>query len=144
MLPMLEDYHEFDFSKAMYVPIGMASPLWLPFAAATGAGLAFWWMTRWTSPANLEALMDAVAPPAVPSLLDSPEAPMAEPLLEAAETLMAQTEEVAEAAAETMEVVANETQDAVEAATQAAVEGAEAIVPTPKKKPKPAPEAPLH
>lgn len=36
---------------------GAASPLWGYFGAATAGGVAFWWMTRWARPANLEALL---------------------------------------------------------------------------------------
>jgi hypothetical protein len=42
--------------KALYVPMGAASPLWFMFAGAAGAGVAYWWMTRWTRATNLEAL----------------------------------------------------------------------------------------
>lgn len=36
--------------------VGAASPLWSYFGAAASAGVAYWWMTRWVQPANLEAL----------------------------------------------------------------------------------------
>jgi predicted flap endonuclease-1-like 5' DNA nuclease len=42
--------------KALAIPVGMSSPLWLAFGAATSAGVAWWWMTRWTKATNLEAL----------------------------------------------------------------------------------------
>lgn len=38
--------------------VGVASPLWSYFGAAAAGGVAFWWMTRWTQPVNLEALFD--------------------------------------------------------------------------------------
>jgi len=44
-----------EFEKAMRAPIGAASPLWWAFAATATAGVAYWWMTRWTRPVNLEA-----------------------------------------------------------------------------------------
>ena len=47
--------------QAMGLPLGMASPLWLAFGAATTAGVAWWLMTRWTQALNVEAL--AVAEP---------------------------------------------------------------------------------
>ena len=47
--------------------VGAASPLWTYFGAAASAGVAYWWMTRWTRPMNLEALF-AGRPPA-PELL---------------------------------------------------------------------------
>ena len=43
-----------------YVPLGAASPLWLMFAGAASAGVAYWWMTRWTSATHLEAAFGAV------------------------------------------------------------------------------------
>ncbi|RAK62319.1 hypothetical protein [Phenylobacterium kunshanense] len=44
--------------------VGVASPLWSYFGAAASAGVAYWWMTRWARPANLEALFGgrALAP----------------------------------------------------------------------------------
>lgn len=36
--------------------VGLASPLWGYFAGMAAGGVAFWWMTRWTQPQNLEAL----------------------------------------------------------------------------------------
>jgi predicted flap endonuclease-1-like 5' DNA nuclease len=46
--------------KALNLPMGMTSPLWIAFGAATTAGVAWWWMSRWARPLNIEAL--AVAP----------------------------------------------------------------------------------
>ena len=47
--------------------MGAASPLWSYFAAAAASGVAYWWMTRWSRPANLEAFFAAAGPPAVPA-----------------------------------------------------------------------------
>jgi hypothetical protein len=47
--------YSIDAEKALSAPIGAVSPLWLAFAGAAGAGLAYWWMTRWMRPVNLEA-----------------------------------------------------------------------------------------
>jgi predicted flap endonuclease-1-like 5' DNA nuclease len=42
---------------AFRVPMGVVSPLWAMFGAAASAGVAYWWMTRWTrAGANFEAL----------------------------------------------------------------------------------------
>ena len=41
------------------VPVGLASPLWGLFAGAAMSGAAWWWMTRWMRPQNLEALFAA-------------------------------------------------------------------------------------
>ena len=51
---------------AFRVPMGVASPLWVMFGAAASAGVAYWWMTRWTRAAvNFEA-MAAFSPKAAP------------------------------------------------------------------------------
>ena len=51
---------------AFRVPMGVASPLWVMFGAAASAGVAYWWMTRWTRAAvNFEALA-AFSPKAAP------------------------------------------------------------------------------
>ena len=84
---------------AFYAPIGMMSPLWLVFGAAASAGAAFWLMTRFAKPLNIEAVMAAspeaaivdVAPPApaadeVPveiAVLSPVEQPLIEPVVEA-------------------------------------------------------------
>jgi len=44
--------------------VGAASPLWLVFAGAAASGAAYWWMTRWARPVNLEAIMGAASQPA--------------------------------------------------------------------------------
>jgi len=41
------------------VPVGLASPLWGLFAGAAMSGAAWWWMTRWARPQNLEAMFAA-------------------------------------------------------------------------------------
>jgi hypothetical protein len=41
------------------VPVGLSSPLWGLFAGAAMSGAAWWWMTRWTRPENLEAMFGA-------------------------------------------------------------------------------------
>lgn len=46
--------------------MGAAPPLWGYFAAATASGVAFWWMTCWTRPVNLEAFFAATSPQALP------------------------------------------------------------------------------
>jgi hypothetical protein len=44
---------------AMRLPVGVFSPLWMMYAGAASAGVAYWWMARWTRPVNIEALMGA-------------------------------------------------------------------------------------
>ena len=43
------------------VPVGMSSPLWGFFAGAAVSGAAWWWMTRWSRPENLEAMFGKAA-----------------------------------------------------------------------------------
>lgn len=38
--------------------VGAASPLWAYYGAATAGGMAYWLLTRWAQPVNLEALFD--------------------------------------------------------------------------------------
>lgn len=79
--------------RALQAQIGMFSPLWVAFGAATGAGVAWWWMTRWATPVNLEAVMakplkfsvDAEKPPTV--IATTPAEALVAPVNEAAETL---------------------------------------------------------
>ncbi|MBI1196349.1 MAG: hypothetical protein GC203_00635 [Phenylobacterium sp.] len=95
--------------------VGVASPLWSYFGAAAAGGVAFWWMTRWTRPVNLEALLGA-AVTATPEARVEPEPvvvevaemvalsieePVAEPVVEAApEPVVDEPAPVLEAAAE--------------------------------------------
>lgn len=90
----------FDSNKAITLSLGMASPLWLAFAGAAMAGSAFWWMSRWTRPDNLEAMLELPA---------TPPNPVPDVVLEAVEP-------VAEAAV----VAATAVETAVEVATQEA------------------------
>jgi predicted flap endonuclease-1-like 5' DNA nuclease len=46
-----------ETEKALRLPVGLASPLWLAFGAAASAGVAWWWMSRLGRPFNLEAKM---------------------------------------------------------------------------------------
>jgi len=50
--------------QALRWPIGAVSPLWAVFGAAATAGVAWWWMTRWTRAVNVEALAGLAAPQA--------------------------------------------------------------------------------
>src|SRR3954462_15368566 len=70
--------------------VGAASPLWAYFGAAAAGGVAFWWMTRWARPVNLEALSAAAAS-------------VAEPVLETASSVV---ETVAEGPAAVLETIA--------------------------------------
>lgn len=48
-----------ETERALRVPVGLASPLWLAFGAAASAGVAWWWMSRMSRPFNFEAKMAA-------------------------------------------------------------------------------------
>jgi predicted flap endonuclease-1-like 5' DNA nuclease len=96
----IEDFSDLEAARArtqtaLRVPIGLSSPLWAAFGAATTAGLAFWWATRWARALNIEAIAGAAE------------------LAEAAE-LAQPSEIVGETAPETLAVVAIEA-DEVEA-----------------------------
>lgn len=78
-------------AAALYVPIGAASPLWFMFTGAASAGVAYWWLTRWMRPVNLEALLPVSGADAEPAeeaaiLVEA----FLEPLLEAAEPMLAE------------------------------------------------------
>jgi len=108
-----------DPQALVRIPVGAVSPLWGLFAGAAISGAAWWWMTRWARPANLEALfgaaeaVTAATPPQVEAL--------AAPTIEAMDQATAELEPVVEAAAETF-------QAAVEAPTPAPI--AEALIET--------------
>lgn len=69
-----------DVPRVPHLMVGAASPLWGYFGGVALGGMAFWWMTRWTRPANLEAMFDAALramapaeePPPAPTLELSP------------------------------------------------------------------------
>jgi predicted flap endonuclease-1-like 5' DNA nuclease len=95
-----------DVNKAVSLSLGLASPLWFAFAGAAVAGSAFWWMSRWTNPANLEAILELPA-------TGAPAAPAAKP--DAVVEVVEPVAEIAATAAETVaEVVAAETAAMVE------------------------------
>jgi predicted flap endonuclease-1-like 5' DNA nuclease len=48
-----------DAQKAMHLPLGFMSPLWLAYSSMAGAGVAFWWMSQFAKPVNLEAMKDS-------------------------------------------------------------------------------------
>jgi len=57
-----------DVEKSFSLPVGFASPLWLAFAGAAATGAAFFWMSRWTRPINLEAKLAFKTPAALVDL----------------------------------------------------------------------------
>src|SRR5437879_2183709 len=115
------DATEDRFRKAISFPVGAVSPLWLAFGAAASAGVAFWWLTRWSRPANVEAFMR------------SAEAPAAEFIEAATETV----EIIAETLEETAEDVSEAMADA-EAEAEAEPEPEIAAEAAPEPEPAPA------
>jgi len=73
--------------------VGAASPLWAYFGTAALGGVAFWWMTRWARPVNLEAMFAKAGS-------------VAEPMLKAAEVVVEAAEVVAEAPIAVAEAIA--------------------------------------
>jgi len=102
-LPALEDMQD-RARKAMAVPIGLTSPMWLAFGAAASAGVAWWWMTRWTRATNLEAMAGAAkAQVAAVEALVERESEAAAQAVEAAERIL---EAVAVIEPHTVEIIA--------------------------------------
>lgn len=117
-----------DAQRALALPIGVASPLWLMFAGAASAGVAYWWLNRWRNVTNLEAaLAPALASPEPEAALVVPEV-VAPAVVEAFE---AAADAVAEAAPEP--VIESVPEPVVEAAPEPILE----VAPTPKPSPKP-------
>jgi hypothetical protein len=93
------------------VPVGLSSPLWGLFAGAAMSGAAWWWMTRWARPENLEAMFGAAEK--FEAAVEPKVVELAAPVVEAAKAAPEAVLE-AEAAAETV----------TEAVTEAVVEAA--------------------
>ena len=109
------------------VPVGFASPLWGLFAGAAMTGSAWWWMTRFTRPANLEAVfgtVESAAAETVPAPVVEAVADMTVETIEAMDTALAQVAEPVLDAAE----VAVESSEAFVAEAEPAVESSEAFV----------------
>ena len=64
-----------DAQKAICLPLGFMSPLWLTYSGVAGAGVAFWWMSQFTKPVNLEAMKESWSKYA---LIPMPEATLGE------------------------------------------------------------------
>ncbi len=114
-----------DPQALIRIPVGAASPLWGLFAGAAMSGAAWWWMTRWTRPANLEALFGATQTATTEALAEV-EA-LAPPMVEAVETLEAAMEPVVEAASEAFEA-ATDAVEAADVALDAPAEVVEALI----------------
>jgi outer membrane biosynthesis protein TonB len=125
-----------DARKALALPIGIASPLWLMFAGAASAGVAYWWLNRWRHVTNLEAVLaPALAAPEPEAVPVAPEviAPTVVEAFEAAAEVVEDT--VAEPVMETAPEAVIET--VPEPVIAAAPEPILEVAPTPKPTPKP-------
>lgn len=78
-------------TKALRLPVGVTSPLWLMIGSAAMVGAAFFWATRWMQPASVEAAPTKVLP--------KPEPEVEAAIEKAAELAPAVVEEVVEAVA---------------------------------------------
>ena len=84
-----------DFSKAFFhIPIGAASPLWMAYMGAAGAGAAYWWFSRLSRYTHLESVMATEALVETPSAEIAPEPVMAEPEIAPAEVALEAVEMV--------------------------------------------------
>lgn len=116
-----------DVQKALYAPLGAASPLWFLFGGAASAGLAYWWMTRWTDRTHLEALLAPTTVALTPEIEPEPLTPPA-------------VTEILSEAAEIVEGVTAAAIDAIEEATETLLEPL--VEPARKPKAKPPEEPP--
>lgn len=112
---------EFPNEKAMYVPLGAASPLWMMYAGAASFGVALWWSTRWMRPVNLEAV----------GVLKAKVADATTVVEKAVEQTAALAEATVEAAVETAQTAAAELTETVVEAAPEPVEAVAAAIPEP-------------
>jgi predicted flap endonuclease-1-like 5' DNA nuclease len=113
-------------AKSVYLPLGLANPVWVAISAAAGAGAAWWMLTRWAKPISLDGLV--AAPPAklepaqVGQLVEAaarPVAAAAAAIDEAVEAVAAAAQEFEpEPVVDTVATVAETAEGAGEAALQ--------------------------
>jgi large subunit ribosomal protein L21 len=90
--------------------------MWLAFGAAASAGVAWWWMTRWTRATNLEAMAGAAkAQVAAVEALVERESEVAVQAVEAAERML---EAASVIEARTVEIVAEPVEQAIDDLTR--------------------------
>ena len=111
-----------------HVLLGAASPLWAYFGAATFGGVAYWWMTRWTQAANLEAFFHAAERTTQPMLEAAVE--QVEQAVEEPVTPTAAVERTLDAATEATETAIERAAEAYEAATQTMSDAAKTAIET--------------
>lgn len=83
-----------DTTKALRLPVGISSPLWLMIGSAAMVGAAMFWATRWASP------LKAAGPQPEAKVLPRPEPEVEAALEKAAETVVETAETVSEAVVE--------------------------------------------
>lgn len=112
-----------ETEKALTLPVGMASPLWLMFAGAAAAGAAMFWARAWFKPTNLEAVLAPLSEPAPVT---------AEPMIATVETAVMLAVEMTDAslevAAEVIEMAAETTAEMVEDAVEVIEAVAEPVI----------------
>ncbi|MDB5470112.1 MAG: hypothetical protein JWR84_1672 [Caulobacter sp.] len=78
-------------AKALRLPVGLTSPLWLMIGSAAMVGAAFFWATKWMTPVNVEALLPT------PKVLPKPEPEVEAAIEKAADVAPELVEEIVEA-----------------------------------------------
>ncbi len=101
-----------ETEKALTLPVGMASPLWLMFAGAAAAGAAMFWARAWFKPTNLEAVL----------------APLPQPAHEAAEPIVEAVEDAVLLAVEAQDATLEVAADAIEATVETTVAQVEVVL----------------
>lgn len=95
-----------DTTKALRLPVGISSPLWLMIGSAAMVGAAMFWATRWASP------LKAAGPQPEAKVLPRPEPEVEAALEKAAETVVETVETVSEAVVELPVAVAEAVMEA--------------------------------
>lgn len=136
-----------DTTRALNLSVGLASPLWPTFAAAAGAGVAWWYWSQWAKHAIAEAPvleagegMAAAEAVTAGTLADEPFTE--EPGVEAVDVAASELEPAANDAvaapveAEPLDTVVETVIDPVIEAPVAVIEPAVDLAPEPKPAPK--------
>jgi predicted flap endonuclease-1-like 5' DNA nuclease len=119
-LPEIDD----TTAKALRLPVGISSPLWLLIGSAAMVGAAVFWATRWMTPVNLEAVLPA------PKVLPKPE-PEVEAAIEKAAEVAEEVVEAPVAVVETLVEATPEPEVVIDPVIEAPVVVAETVAPEP-------------
>jgi predicted flap endonuclease-1-like 5' DNA nuclease len=119
-LPEIDD----TTAKALRLPVGISSPLWLLIGSAAMVGAAVFWATRWMTPVNLEAVLPA------PKVLPKPE-PEVEAAIEKAAEVAEEVVEAPVAVVETLVEATPEPEVVIDPVIEAPVAVAETVAPEP-------------